>query len=328
MPKNPNNSPIRADTRPKKNVAACANGAAFKQTFQKLDHVLHIDSGCDTELSYTEQISWMLFLKYLDDLEAERKLLAQAKNITYQPILAGQYRWGQWAVPKDKDGKIDHVKAMTGDDLLQYVNNNLFPYLKDFKQQAPSPDTIEYKIGEIFGEIRNRIQDGYTLRAALTFVDALQFGMSKQRHELSMLYEDRIRNMGNAGRNGGEYYTPRPLIRAMIQAIDPKPGETIYDAAAGSAGFLCEAFDHLRSGTLSTKQLKFLQKQTFTGKEKKTLPYIIAIMNMILHGVEAPRIIKANALAENLSYLQEKDKGADIDNYCKCFFTHCFNRII
>lgn len=118
----------------------------------------------------------------------------------------------------------------------------------------------------------------------------------------------KIKNMGNAGRNGGEYYTPRPLIRAMIQVVKPKIGEKIYDGACGSGGFLCESYDYLRRGKLTTKELEILQKHTFTGKEKKSLAYVIAIMNMILHGIDAPNIIHTNTLTENLSDIQEKNR--------------------
>nr|WP_281421634.1 N-6 DNA methylase [Lysobacter antarcticus] len=137
----------------------------------------------------------------------------------------------------------------------------------------------------------------------------MRFGTHKEKHELSHLYEAKIKNMGNAGRNGGEYYTPRPLIRAMIQVIDPKVGETIYDGACGSAGFLCEAFDYLsRKPNLSTSDSNTLQRKTFFGKEKKSLAYVIGIMNMILHGIEAPNIVHTNTLAENLADIQEKDR--------------------
>jgi type I restriction enzyme M protein len=126
---------------------------------------------------------------------------------------------------------------------------------------------------------------------------------------MSHLYEGKIKNMGNAGRNGGEYYTPRPLIKTIVKVVAPKIGETVYDGAVGSAGFLVEAFDYMRSGkNLSTKETEILQKKTFYGKEKKSLAYIIGIMNMILHGVEAPNIIHTNTLAENLSDIQEKDR--------------------
>ena len=186
----------------------------------------------------------------------------------------------------------------------------LFPYLKGFKQRATGPNTIEYKIGEIFGEINNKIQSGYNLREVIERIDELRFNTQAEKHELSHLYEAKIKNMGNAGRNGGEYYTPRPLIRAMIQVTNPKIGETIYDGAVGSAGFLCEAFDYLRAKlNLSTADLNTLQTATFYGKEKKSLAYVIAIMNMILHGIEAPNIIHSNTLAEkNISDIQEKDR--------------------
>jgi len=137
----------------------------------------------------------------------------------------------------------------------------------------------------------------------------LRFRSQSEKHELSHLYEAKIKNMGNAGRNGGEYYTPRPLIRAMVQVVHPKIGEKIYDGACGSAGFLCESFDYLVSkGKLTTKDLNTLQSRTFYGKEKKSLAYVIAIMNMILHGIEAPNILHTNTLAENLADIQEKDR--------------------
>ena len=141
-----------------------------------------------------------------------------------------------------------------------------------------------------------------------TYVDELQFQSQQQKHELSDLYEGKIQRMGNAGRNGGEYYTPRPLIRAIVQVLDPKIGETIYDGAVGSAGFLCEAFDHLKAKAHSTTDQATLQRSTFYGKEKKSLAYVIGIMNMILHGIEAPNIVHTNTLAENLQDIQPKDQ--------------------
>ncbi len=205
-------------------------------------------------------------------------------------------------------GSFDHDTALTGDDLIDYVDGKLFPYLRGFKQRATSPDTIEYKIGEIFGEIKSKFQSGYSLRDALELIDGLRFRSQQEKHELSALYEEKIKRMGNAGRNGGEYYTPRPLIRAMVQVVKPKIGDRIYDGAAGSAGFLCEAHDYLRQGSLTTSQLNTLQTKTFYAKEKKSLAYVIGIMNMILHGVEAPNIIHTNTLSENITDIQEKDR--------------------
>ena len=281
----------------------------FEQTFKNIDDILHKDAGCGSELDYVEQTSWILFLKYLDDLEKDRATAAELTGKVYTPIIDKDYQWTVWAMPKGKDGKLNHHTALTGDDLTDFVNGKLFPYLKKFKQSAESADTIEYKIGEIFSELKNRIQSGYNLREVINRIDELRFRTHAEKHEMSHLYEDKIKNMGNAGRNGGEYYTPRPLITTIVKVVAPKIGDKIYDGACGSAGFLCEAFAYLKdSKSLSTKETEILQKRTFYGKEKKSLAYIIGIMNMIFHGVEAPNIIHTNTLAENLADIQEKDR--------------------
>jgi type I restriction enzyme M protein len=281
----------------------------FEQAFKRIDDILRKEAGCTTELDYTEQTSWLLFLKYLDALEQDKADEAALEKKKYSFILEKQYRWDEWAAPKDKDGKLDHNKAQTGDDLRDLVNDKLFPYLEKFKGKASGPNTIEYKIGEIFGEIKNKIQSGYNLREIIDHIDELKFRSQNEKHELSHLYEAKIKNMGNAGRNGGEYYTPRPLIRAIVKVVNPEIGERIYDGACGSAGFLCESFVALKAKkNLTTKDLKTLQERTFYGKEKKSLAYVIAIMNMILHGIEAPNIIHTNTLTENLADIQEKDR--------------------
>ncbi|MDO9102564.1 MAG: N-6 DNA methylase [Candidatus Nitrotoga sp.] len=281
----------------------------FEQAFKNIDDVLRKEAGCASELDYTEQTSWLLFLKFLDSLEQDKAMEAGLEGKKYTFILDAPYRWESWAAPKGADGKLDHNKALTGDDLRDFVDRKLFPYLHGFKQKASGPNTLEYKIGEIFGEIKNKIHSGYNLREIIDHIDELRFRSQTEKHELSHLYEAKIKNMGNAGRNGGEYYTPRPLIRAMVQVVQPKIGERIYDGACGSAGFLCEAFDYLKAKPgLTTSNIKTLQERTFYGKEKKSLAYVIAIMNMILHGIEAPNIAHTNTLAENLADIQDKDR--------------------
>ena len=280
----------------------------FEQTFKNIDDILHKDAGCNSELDYTEQSSWLLFLKYLDALEVDKASEAELEGKRYSFIIDAPYRWEAWAAPKTEAGRLDHNAAMTGDDLRDFVNGTLFPYLAGFKQRASGPNTIEYKIGEVFGEIKNKIQSGYNLRDVIDLVDELRFGSQTEKHELSHLYEAKIKNMGNAGRNGGEYYTPRPLIRAMIKVLDPKIGERIYDGACGSAGFLCEAFDYLLPKATKADDLKTLQTRTFYAKEKKSLAYVIAIMNMILHGIEAPNVVHTNTLGENINDIQERDR--------------------
>jgi type I restriction enzyme M protein len=288
----------------------------FEQTFKNIDDILHKDAGCSSELDYVEQTSWLLFLKYLNDYEKDKKTAAELSGTKYTPLIEKEYRWEEWAAPKltksgaeGKNAKLDHHTALTGDDLKDFVDHKLFPYLKKFKTEAESPDTIEYKIGEIFSELKSRFQSGYNLREVINLIDELRFQSKAEKHEMSHLYEGKIQNMGNAGRNGGEYYTPRPLIKTIIKVVAPQIGNRVYDGAVGSAGFLCEAYEYMRSSkTLTPKDIETLQKKTFYGKEKKSLAYIIGIMNMILHGVEAPKIVHTNTLSENISDIQEKDR--------------------
>ena len=296
----------------------------FEQTFKNIDDILYKDAGADSELDYIEQTSWVLFLRYLDELEREKADEAALEGKEYKFILEEQFRWHNWAMPlrpvqgpnakvKTVDGELvepDYHKAITGPDLVQFVDLKLFPYLAGFKLKSiDNPKSIEYKIGEIFSELNNKIKSGYNLREIIELTDGLPFGSSKDKHELSHLYETKIKNMGNAGRNGGQYYTPRPLIRAMIEVVDPQIGEKIYDAACGSAGFLCEAYTYMYDRMeRNTTNLKKLQENTLYGKEKKNLAYIIGVMNMILHGIEAPNIIHTNTLTENIRDIQEKDR--------------------
>jgi type I restriction enzyme M protein len=281
----------------------------FENAFKYVDDILRKDAGCSTALDYVEQSSWILFLKYLDDFENDRSAAAALRGVKYKPIIESKYQWKTWAAPKDSNGKLDHNKAMIGDDLLDFINEDLWKYLASFKQSALDADTLEYKIGEIYSEIKNKLQSGYNIREIIEQFDQLRFGSAAEKHEMSVLYEEKIKGMGNAGRNGGEYYTPRPLIRAMVQVVNPQVGERVYDPAVGSAGFLVEAYEHMRKQkNLSTEQLDFLQKNTFLGKEVKSLAYIVGTMNMILHGIEAPRILHVNTLTENVMEIQERSR--------------------
>ena len=254
----------------------------FEQVFKNIDDILWKEGGCSNELDYVEQTSWILFLKYLDNLESEREDEAALRGDDYERIIEKKFRWETWAAPKTSKGEPDHNKAMTGDDLIDFVNEKLFPYLKKFKEKASTAASLEYKIGEIFGELKNKITSGYNLREILWYADKLSFQSSEEKHEMSHLYEDKIHRMGNAGRNGGEYYTPRPLIRTIVKVVDPKIGETVYDAACGSAGFLCEAYAYMKEKVKNVSQKETLQASTYYGKEKKGLAYIIGIMNMML----------------------------------------------
>ena len=281
---------------------------SYEQTLKAVDNILRKDAGCSTSIDYIEQTSWILFLKYLSDLEKERIDEATLKGKEYKPLFEKEFSWDNWAVPKKADGSQDIVNALTGDDLLKFVNEKLMPYLQTFKTDIEKANTLEYKIGEIFSEISNKLQSGYTLREVLNAIDNLKFLSIEEKHEMSHLYEEKIKDMGNAGRSGGEYYTPRPLIQAIVEKVNPKIGETVYDPAVGSAGFLVEAFRHMSKGKLSVEDVETLQFKTFYGKEKKSLAYIIGLMNMILHGVDAPNILHINTLTENILDVQDSER--------------------
>lgn len=281
---------------------------AFESSFKAIDNTLHHDDGCSTALDYVEQSSWVLFLKYLDDLELTREQAAELEGKEYARIISGEYQWHEWAMPLDAKGEYDRARALVGDDLIEFVNQRLFPYLQGFKERFDT-NTIEYKVGVIFTEIKNKISSGYNLRDVIERIDELKFQTADNRHEMTQIYEDRLRQMGNAGRNGGEYYTPRPLIRAIVKSVNPQVGETVYDGACGSAGFLCEAYSYMHSKPgLTSSEEEVLQTKTFYGKELKGLAYIIAMMNMILHGVQSPNIVRTNTLSENLANIQPSDQ--------------------
>ena len=281
----------------------------YSAVFKSIDDTLWQDAGCSSELDYVEQTSWILFLKYLDDYETEKEEAAELDGKSYARIITGEYRWDKWAAPKNKEGKLDYNKAKTGDDLIGFVNRKLFRRLGNLKHLAKNWSGLDYKVGEIFSELRNKLQSGVVLRDVINMVDKLKFLSSDDKHELSALYEDKIKNMGNAGRNGGEYYTPRPLIKSIVKVINPQIGETVYDGAVGSAGFLCEAYEHMRNGKkLTAAEYKKLQTKTFYGVEKKSLAYIIGMMNMILHGIESPNITHENSLNQNVNNISAKDR--------------------
>ena len=280
----------------------------YETTFNDIDNILRKEAGCSNELDYVEQTSWLLFLKYLDDLERDREDEAELEGKPYKRIITGSYRWSEWAAPKDKDGEIDTVNAKSGKNLIDFIDGELFPYLRKFKDTATEVCSLEYKIGEIFTDLDNKIKSGFNLREIINKIDTLHFQTAEDKHEMTVLYESKIQRMGNAGRNGGEYYTPRPLIRSIIKVVDPRIGETVMDPACGSAGFLCEAYNYMKEQISSTSDMETLQKNSLYGKEKKSLPYIIATMNMIFHGVTAPNIVHCNTLAENMASIQQSDR--------------------
>jgi type I restriction enzyme M protein len=266
-------------------------------------------AGCNGALDYMEQSSWLLFLRYLDAHEEERKWEAGLTKMPYEPVLPKRLRWSSWAYPTAADGTFDYERALKGDELIRFVKDTLFPSLQALKDDSLSADTIQYRIGAIFEKLTCKFEDGYLLREVIELMQPLKFQSETDRHEMSVAYESRLGEMGNAGRDGGQYYTPRPLIRVMIRLLDPHVGETFDDGACGSGGFICEAYTYMREHSKNdAKAYQTLQKKTFTGGEVKSLAYVTAQMNCILHGLEAPNIKFGDTLANKIAEFSERDR--------------------
>lgn len=221
---------------------------SIQNSIDRITDILRRDDGISGAMHYTEQISWILFLKFLNDYEDNRADEAFLEGKDYNYVLRKDLRWREWASPKDENGKLDVKRALTGDDLIEFVNNTFFPYLKAFKSSTNDPKTLTYKIGAIFEYLDNRIASGHTLREVLDIIDGLDFQSSDELFELSQVYETLLKSMGSDGGNSGEFYTPRAIIKAMVETTHIEVGDTIYDGAAGSGGFLVEAFDFLTAG--------------------------------------------------------------------------------
>lgn len=276
----------------------------------RITDILRRDDGISGAMHYTEQISWILFLKYLHDYEETKASDALIDGKQYKYIIDTKYRWDSWAYPLKEDGTYDLKGAMGGDDLIQFVNNELFPYLQSFKSNLLEVKSVKYKIGAVFEFINNRIASGHTLREVIENIADLSFQSQEDLFELSIIYENLLKGMGSDGGNSGEFYTPRPVIKAMVEVVEPTVKDTIYDGAVGSAGFLIQAYDYVmqKKTEYNTTQLKHIKEGMFFGNEKTPLAYVMGVMNLILHGIESPNIYKQNTLTQNIRDFQEKDR--------------------
>lgn len=259
--------------------------------------ILRTDDGINGATAYTEALSWILYLKFFDDKEIERKGQASLNGDEYHSLLKKEFQWSVWT---------DVKKGKTGKELTKWVNEDLIPYLAALKGlKEGDPRDI---IAAIFKNIQNRVNSGFLLRDVIEKIQNIHFDVGEEAFSLSHIYEDLLRNMGEGGGNAGEYYTPRPLIKAMVQLIDPKIGETVYDPACGTCGFLIQSHLHLEPKAKTAEARKILNNKTFYGKEKTPLPYVLGLMNMTLHGVDYPRIVKENTLQTDIRQIDERDK--------------------
>lgn len=282
--------------------------------------IMRKDKGLNGDLDRLPMLTWIMFLKFLDDLERIRKDEAALEGKQFRPAIDPPYRWRDWNPPNSQGATEDGLhNAMTGDVLTAFINQDeavrpdgergpgLFAYLRGLEG---SGDTVERRdvIASVFRGTVNRVQSGYILRDVLDKVNEIHFSSSEEIHTLSHLYESMLKEMRDAAGDSGEFYTPRPLVRMIVTAIDPGPGEVILDPAAGTGGFLVEAYEHLRPLCQTVKDFERLQRGTLFGIEAKTLPYLLCEMNLLLHGVESPQIDPLNALRFRMSEIGDRDR--------------------
>jgi len=270
------------------------NGKDLSSIIKRARDIMRKDAGLSTDVDRIPQLSWILFLKAFDDLEKERALL----NPRYREAIQEPYRWHDWAAHEEK--------GRTGDGLIDFVNNKLFPYLRgligtDEKDQR----TV---IAEVFREIYNSMRSGYLLRDIINLVNGIDFTSSDDIHTMAHLYESMLKEMRDAAGSNGEFYTPRPVIRFIVNQIKPRIGERILDPALGTGGFLTESFEFMKNQQKKAEDREILQYHTLFGIEKKPMPYLLGMMNLLLHGIEKPNIKRDNSLRIPLYEITEKDR--------------------
>lgn len=271
--------------------------------------IMRKDKGLNGDLDRLPLLTWIMFLKFLDDLEQQREDEAKLGGKKFRAAIEAPYRWRDWAA---------NPQGITGDELLSFINQDetrlpngkrgagLFAYLRGLT--SSNGDNRRDVIATVFRGVDNRMKSGYLLRDVVNKVGGIHFTSSDELHTLGALYESMLREMRDAAGDSGEFYTPRALVRFMVEVTDPRLGETVLDPASGTGGFLVEAYNHLEKQVKTVADRKRLQNDTITGCEPKSLPYLLCQMNLLLHGLDAPQIDAGNALRFKLSEIGEKDR--------------------
>lgn len=282
--------------------------------------IMRKDKGLNGDLDRLPMLTWVLFLKFLDDMERIREDEALMEGKPFRPTIEKPYRWRDWnsnSLLNGADGGVHN--AMTGDALIAFINQDeavrpdgergagLFAHLRTLHGAGGQRDRRDV-VATVFRGTVNRMQSGYLLRDVLDKVNDIHFSSSEQIHTLGHLYESILKEMRDAAGGSGEFYTPRALVKMIVKAIDPRPGETLLDPAAGTGGFLVEAYEHLKPLCTAVDQLQWLQREALHGIEAKSLPYLLCQMNLLLHGVEAPDIDPGNALRFRMSEIGDRDR--------------------
>ena len=278
--------------RTKKPEVAVSPQAKLAAVIKSARDAMRKDAGLNGDLDRIPQLAWLLFLKAFDGLEQNREVTER----NYRPAIDAPYRWRDWA--SDPTG-------MTGESLLTFVNLKLIPYLRELSGVA-SHDPRDV-LAAVFKETNNRMLSGYLLRDVVNKVNEINFASSDDIHTMAHLYESMLREMRDAAGDSGEFYTPRPVIRFMVQQIAPKLGEVILDPACGTGGFLVEALEHLQPKVRTAEQKRALS-DNLRGVEKKPLPYLLGMMNLVLHGLDQPNTVRGNALSRPLTQIGRTER--------------------
>lgn len=278
--------------RTKKASVPTSPQAALTAAIKSARDVMRKDAGLNGDIDRIPQLAWLLFLKAFDGLEANREVTDHA----YKPAIEEPYRWRNWAA--DPNG-------MTGEALLKFVNDDLLPYLRGLTGTG-SHDPRDV-LAAVFKETYNRMLSGYLLRDVVNKVNEINFASSDDIHTMAHLYESMLKEMRDAAGDSGEFYTPRPVIRFIVQQVDPKLGETVLDPACGTGGFLVEALEHILPQVSTAKELRKLH-DNLEGIEKKPLPYLLGMMNLVLHEVGQPNIVRGNALARPITQISKSER--------------------
>jgi type I restriction enzyme M protein len=288
---------------------ALTTAQALGSVVKSARDIMRKDKGLNGDLDRLPLLTWIMFLKFLDDLELQREDAARLAGKKFRPAIEPPYRWRDWAA---------NPQGVTGDELLAFINQDectrpdgqrgqgLFAYLRQLT--SSNGDDRRDVVATVFRGVDNRMKSGYLLRDVINKVGGIHFTSSDELHTLGALYESMLREMRDAAGDSGEFYTPRPVVRFMVQVTDPRLGETVLDPAAGTGGFLVEAYNHLSKQVKTVAHRRLLQEESLFGCEPKSLPYLLCQMNLLLHGLDAPQIDPGNALRFKLSEIGEKDR--------------------
>jgi type I restriction enzyme M protein len=270
--------------------------------------IMRKDKGLNGDLDRLPMLTWILFLKFLDDMERGREEEAALKGEKFRPAIEKPYRWRDWAADS---------KGLTGDELIAFVNQEEVPLTKDkrgaglfayLRRLRTTDDDRRRVIGTVFAGVVNRMVNGYLLRDVIDKVNEIHFSSIDEIHTLGHLYESMLREMRDAAGDSGEFYTPRSVVRFIVEVMNPRLGEIVLDPACGTGGFLVEAYQHLANQCKTVKDRTIVQTRSIYGGEAKSLPYLLAQMNLLLHGLEAPEIDPGNSLRFALTEIGDRDR--------------------